>query len=268
MTRGALRALMAVGVAAAGCGDNEPAPLPPVSALTLNVKGSDTITDPIAGQAIADQIASYHPDFVALQECVNCGVLLQKLPQEFSLAPGWEDSELGVLYDSEKWDAVDSGVIVLGSNDDGWGRREARWAELSLLETGHRLYLYSTHWCVPIRNTDDACDVEKQLEYGRAILNDVASRDAPAIIGGDFNVFDGFESGPVIEFLVANGWTDTLRAVTQAPVVTFEGNSWAPPGRIDYVFATDPVEVLDASVAADSASDHRPVFAELLFPRR
>jgi hypothetical protein len=129
---------------------------------------------------------------------------------------------------------VDRGVLRLG-NDDDWGRREIRWAEFRGREapTASPIYVYSTHWCVTIRNTDDECDVEKHLEYAELVLDDIAQRDGPAILGGDFNVFDGFEDGPVVQLFVERGLVDTLRAVTRAPVITYQGNNSFPPGRID-----------------------------------
>jgi endonuclease/exonuclease/phosphatase family metal-dependent hydrolase len=98
------------------------------------------------------------------------------------------------------------------------------------------------------------------------MLDDITHRDAPVVLGGDLNVFDGFEDDPALRLLIDSGLVDTLREVSDADVTTFEGNTWAPAGRIDYVLATAPVDVLAASVAEDSASDHRPVSATLSFP--
>jgi len=255
---------LAVLAATSGC-DNARPSLPPVTMVSFNVAGADAIADPIVGQAIADQIAGLEPAFAALQECVSCDALLQKLPDRYALVEGGEDSEVAVLYDEDTWIVVDTGTIVLGDDDDGWGRRDARWAKLAHLDGSAPVYVYSTHWCVPVRSRHDSCDVDRQLAYGRTLLRDIAHRNAPVLLGGDFNVFDGFESGPVIDLLVGDGLLDTLRAVTDAPVITFEGNSWAPAGRIDYVFATAPAEVVAASVASESASDHRPVSATIAY---
>jgi hypothetical protein len=261
-------ARLLVGVAVcAGCGgEPEPEPVLPVpalGALSFNLHGSDTITDPIAGPALADEIAALDPDVASLQECVSCETLLDLLPVKYALVPGEEP--IAILYDTSRWELLDHGTIVLGDNDDGWGRREARWAEFAD-EDGGRVFVYSTHWCVPIRNDDDPCTVDRQIEYGEEILDHVAGHGTPSVIGGDFNVFDGFEDGPVVEFLVANGLIDTLREVTAESVVTYEGSPSFPPGRIDYLFTTGPVIVTAAAVATDSASDHRPVSATVEFP--
>ena len=234
-----------------------------VDVVTLNVEGGDTITDPVRGQAIADQLAALHPGVALVQECVSCGALHDRMPAGYGLVDA-PDSELGILYRAADWTLADTGTIVLGDGDDGWGLREARWAELSATEGGGTLYVNSTRFCVPIRATDDPCDTDRQLVYAGAVLDDIAARDAPVILGGDFNVFDGFERGPVIGLLRDRGLVPTL----DGSAATFGGNTWAPAGRLDYLFANSPVHVLAAWVQRTSASDHRPVSAIVASPPR
>jgi endonuclease/exonuclease/phosphatase family metal-dependent hydrolase len=256
-------------VAASACAGEAPAGPPPptaIRALTLNVHGSEVVADPVRGPALAAEIDELRPDFAMLQECVDCALLLPHLPARYGLVAA-DDSPIAILYDQSAWSLTDSDVLVLGDNDDGWGRREARWAEFEPWQVDGTVRVYSTHWCVTIRTPDDACDVARQLGYGAAITDDIARRGAASIVGGDLNVFDGFEDGEVVEALRARGLVDTLREVTAEPVITFEGNDWAPAGRIDYVFATAPVDVTEAAVAATSVSDHRAVTATVLLRR-
>lgn len=260
-------ALAAATVPLGGCGDNDEAtaPVESLTAISFNVHGRDAIADPVIGQAIADQIDAIRPEFSALQECVSCELLLARLPAGYSLVAD-NDAAVAIMYRTEAWEVVESGLIVLGENDDGWGSRKARWAVFHDLESEAEVRVYSTHWCVTIRNPDDGCDVDKHLVYAGKILDHIATRALPTILGGDFNVFDGFEDGPVIEFLGAHGLVDTLRQVSEEEVITYQGNDSFPPGRIDYVFASRPVDVTDAGVDLESASDHRPVRATLSFP--
>jgi len=253
--------LVALGLG--GCDVTLIPPGGPITAVSFNVQGSDAIGDPETGPAIAGELAALEPDFAALQECVSCDLLLDHLPARYALVD-LGDSEIGILYDRDRWDVGVDGLIDLG-DQDGWGVREARWASFFERATNALVFVYSTHWCVPIRSSDDACDEDAQLAHARTIAEDAARHDAPVILGGDLNVFDGFEDGRVLAYLTSSGLVDTLREVTSAPVITFDGNTWAPPGRIDYVLASSPVDVLDASVAAASASDHGPVSATLSF---
>jgi endonuclease/exonuclease/phosphatase family metal-dependent hydrolase len=177
---------------------------------------------------------------------------------------------VSVAYDAARWQVTDHGDFALGGNDDGWGVRRAAWVRFASVADEGTIDVYSTHWCVSIRNTDDACDAELHVVYGDKML--AAIDDAPAIVAGDFNVFDGFEDGIAIRSLIDHGLVDTLREVTDAEVVTFHGNTWAPPGRIDYVFTTSGTTTTDAfvddSLSSDVGSDHNPVVATFSFDAR
>lgn len=133
---------------------------------------------------------------------------------------------------------------------------------------------YSTHWCVTIRSPDDNCEVAQQLAYADATLEHILEHSAPrapVLLAGDFNVFDVFEACQVVEYLTSSGLTDVFRSLNpDADGTTFQGNSWAPPGRLDYVFATFPVDLLDTYIDRDSlpsgdGSDLYPVIATLRF---
>jgi endonuclease/exonuclease/phosphatase family metal-dependent hydrolase len=239
-----------------------PAPPDPITTVTFNIAGT-TIEDPIAGPSIVAQLSRGDPDFMLLQECL-CDKLAPMLPSNYKLTKGSEGSEVGIAYDAQKWLEIDTGVLELG-NDDGWGKRLARWSWMQLSGGDSKIHVYSTHFCVPIRNDQDACDTGRQLAYAEQIVRDIDERSGAAIFGGDLNVFDGFASGPVVEFFRSHGLIDTLSAVTSDNPDTFEGNDWAPPGRIDYIFASQPARVEAASVAETSASDHRPVTSTVDF---
>ncbi len=265
--------LIALGLAAAvGCGDDDdvvcgtPVPLTLMTYNVANQTGEN-------GENIAAHITARAPDFVAAQECSECEWLVAKLPVRYRLtAP--PRAGVAILYDADSWALENEGVFVLGDDDDGWGERVARWARFSNLETAHCLYVYSTHFCATARSPDDACDVDRQLDYADTVLTHIDSRvviEAPVLLAGDLNVFDGFEDGAVIQEILASGLVDVFReAEPTADGTTFEGNDWAPAGRLDYVFATPPVEVSDAvidrdAIAAGEGSDHYAVLATVEF---
>ncbi len=239
----------------------------PLSAMTYNLANlSGTERD-----AISARIATISPDFVGLQECIDCDELPASVASryEISMAP---EAGVSILYDASMWRVDEKGSIELGNNDDGWGPRVSTWARFDHYDGPDSVTVYSTHFCGPLRTTDDACDVQRQLEYADHLLELVDSRTTQgALILGDFNVFDGFEDGDVIARFVNAGFVDVLRA--HSPDVdgtTFLGNSWAPAGRLDYIFATAPVEVLDSFIDRDgvvggTASDHYPVVATVEF---
>lgn len=244
--RVALGVVLVAGVST-GCGDNlyEPeGPFEPLVVMSYNLAGGR------AKEAIANQIAQTAPDFAALQECGGCDDWLQtELSETYAVMK--PRAGVAILYEPSRWEVIDSGTLLLGRNDDGWGERVAQWASFAAADEG-RLYVYSTHWCVTVRRTNDACDIDRQLEYSDALLRHIEERPvpgAPVIVAGDFNVFDGFEDGAVVQQLLDSGLVDVFRTVDPGgDGTTFLGNSWAPSGRLDYIFTTSPVEVIDSYI--------------------
>ncbi len=233
--------------------------------MTYNVHGSDAIRDEVIGGNIAAALTRAIPDFAALQECVDCEQLLARLDSRFELA---NDPEVGIsiLYDAARWALLEQDDIVLGENDDGWGKRHARRGMFENLASGVVVQVYSTHWCVTIRSPDDACDVSRQTQYADAVLEDIRSREpVPTIVAGDLNLFDEFEDGPVLRHLIEGGLADPMEGGRDHRTPTFVGNEWAPPGRIDYVLAVAPEQVFGTKVddKAIDASDHYPVIVRM-----
>jgi endonuclease/exonuclease/phosphatase family metal-dependent hydrolase len=239
-----------------------------LTTMTYNLANASGQTQ----ENLAGHIASIAPDFVAVQECGDCEELIGRLPSRYALSAS-PRSGVTTVYDSSTWKSTDEDFFRLGLNDDGWGERVLQWARFEHLDTGHCVNVFSTHWCVSVRSPDDACNVERQLAYTSdtlSILDSHSSERAPAILAGDFNVFDDFENGRVVEEL-AGSLRDVYRAHMPAgDATTFQGNEWAPAGRIDYIFASEPVEVLDSYIDKETlegkaASDHYPVIGQLRF---
>jgi endonuclease/exonuclease/phosphatase family metal-dependent hydrolase len=242
-----------------------PAVTVPVEAMSYNL--ANRLGQP-EGEPIAERLANATADFVAVQEANDPDWLLERLADSYELTEA-PQSGVGLIYDASRWELRDQGAIALGGDDDGWGQRVAMWGLFVDAELGG-IYVYSTHWCVTIRTPDDACDEQRQLAYADRIL-DHLDDSLPSVIAGDLNVFDGFESGPVISHLRDQGLIDAFRSVKPSEDgTTFVGNDWAPAGRLDYIFATEPADVLDANIERDTpggadASDHFAVTATMAF---
>jgi endonuclease/exonuclease/phosphatase family metal-dependent hydrolase len=251
---------------AAGCGltsDGEPPPRPeaPVRIVEYNVKAVLTFDDePARSARIASQVASFAPALMAFSECAPCAQLLEQMPGGHQLVTADRDG-VAAAFDPSRWRAGDHGFLTLGENDDGWGERVALWVELEEIATGAPILFYSTHWCVSHRRPDDACDLDRLLGYARKIIDDAASHrpSTPVIVAGDFNVREGPESDAMLGAFTDAGYVDTLRAIhPTGDLITLEEGF-----RVDYVFASAPVDVLDAyvdqTVPFALGSDHWPV---------
>jgi endonuclease/exonuclease/phosphatase family metal-dependent hydrolase len=237
----------------------------PVTVLSWNL--AQRLDEPTLSQ-LAGHIVDVSPDVVAAQEVEDIAALLGSLGGDWARTDE-PRSGVALLYDGARWAVEDSGDLVLGDDDDGWGERIARWALLSRTTTGHQLYVYSTHWCVTVRRDADPCDEARQVQYAEALLASARGRATgdPVVLAGDFNVFDNFEDGAPIAALLDGGYVDVYRDVDPTgDVITFMGNDWAPAGRIDYIFASAPVSVDAATIATDAyGSDHYPITATLGF---
>ncbi len=154
------------------------------------------------------------------------------------------------------------------------GERVVLWTRFSNNDTGHCVNVFSTHFCVPIRNAGDRCDTDRQMEYTEKALRFIKDRQgpkAPSLFAGDFNVFEGFSDSLVVRYLEISGFQDVnLQYDSQDRGPTFQGNGWAPPGRTYYIFTESNAEILDSyfdrkAPTGRQGSDHFPIISTLQF---
>ncbi|GAB2619681.1 endonuclease/exonuclease/phosphatase family protein [Pseudactinotalea suaedae] len=87
-----------------------------------------------------------------------------------------------------------------------------------------------------------------------AILEQVVAGGGPVVLGGDFNMLEGSEA---YETIAATGLVDA------DPGGALTSPADEPSQRIDYVFVTPDLAVLDVEVTSTLASDHLPVLVTL-----
>ncbi len=274
-TRSSHSAALALGaavLASVGCGEDRPPegprPQSAVRVLEYNTKGHRTLgSEPLLSANIAAQVVNIAPALIGFSECAPCQALVDQLPG-YELVTG-DRAGVTAAYDAALWRAGNHGFLTLGGNDDGWGERVALWVEFEEVASGAPLLFYSTHWCVTVRRTDDACDDARHLDYARRIMEDAdqrAARTTPIVVAGDLNASEGRGGDDVVAAFTAAGYLDALRTIQpDGDIVTLDGGE-----RVDYVFASAPVDVVNAyvdeSIPFDQASDHRPVIATFAFP--
>ncbi len=216
-------------------------------------------------------ITSHNAEIIAVQECRDCVSWVKELGIDYVLAGPETPGGVGIIFDSARFESIDGGQLLLGDNDDGWGERYARWELLSDIGSSDELLIYSTHFCVPIRTDTDRCTPARQLDYLDKILDhrEFGFHSAlPTIIAGDFNAFGGFAASDIVATIKGNGYIETYQQAGSTPAPpTFQGNDWAPPGRIDFIFATTPATVIAASITTpiDTDLDHAMVSATVSF---
>ncbi|MGI5289003.1 endonuclease/exonuclease/phosphatase family protein [Nonomuraea polychroma] len=104
-------------------------------------------------------------------------------------------------------------------------------------------------------------DANERLEQVRAIQPLVA-REEPVVLAGDLNARP---DAPEIRAL-SETLTDAWPRAGQGDGYTYPATG--PNARIDYVFTSPDVRVESAAVVQSDASDHLPLFADLLVGRR
>jgi endonuclease/exonuclease/phosphatase family metal-dependent hydrolase len=246
--------------------------------------------EPLVIQVLKD----HQPDIVGLQEALHFQIetLCAALPQYARIGVGRDDGKTqgeysAILYRPERFRKTASGTFWLSDTPEvpgsiTWGNactRICTWATLEDRKNGRTVAVYNTHWD----------HVSQPSRVKSATLLTRWMQQSPAVHGiiltGDLNAD---EANPATRLLqqaslalrtVGEEATrpeklvDTFRKLhpRAVDVGTFNGfKGTRSGGKIDYVFATDNLKVIEARILHDNRegrypSDHFPVSATLGF---
>jgi endonuclease/exonuclease/phosphatase family metal-dependent hydrolase len=227
------------------------------------------------------QIIRHHaPDILVLQE-VNTWDGMNLLPsrQIPDLADHLPDytmvgseprhrieSSNPILYRTAAFDLEANGVFYFAEDPEDpysyswgtWSPRFSRWARLRHLESDRVLYVFNVHYHPLLRRS------KREASRILAERTERIAGDAPCLITGDFNSFP--RSAQVRQIEERLSVRDVLFGARRGSFHGFVGVS--PWPRVDYIFASDHFEIIDAGLARDRydglyPSDHYPLFATL-----
>src|SRR5690606_4894245 len=175
---------------------------------------------------------------------------------------------LGILYKGDLFEPLDQGVFWLSETpdtasigSDATDRRICQWAKFRHKTSGKEFFFFNTHfyWRKEIARRQSGPLIAAKIK-------EIAG-DTPAMITGDFN---SRPETAQIRDILAN-LKDAYDA-TESPRKGVEGTGFkggvfqgAPGGRIDYIYVSPQVRVLDYEVLSDVyngnryPSDHLPV---------
>jgi len=227
---------------------------------------------------VAQLIQKYDPDLVGLQEVLHVQLehLVEDLPgyEWFGLArdDGKDAGErCPVFYKPQVVERMEEGTFWLSETPNvpasiSWNsacRRVATWGYFREKKTGMDFYLMNTHF------DHKSEEARQQSAYlVRGWLTEKAYK-IPAVLIGDFNMLDTSKAYQTLSsyFLDAQKTTKTPAKGPEGTFRPFHVTS-VPGKRIDYIFVTDEVEVLEYAVLDDTygeenrrPSDHMPVMA-------
>jgi endonuclease/exonuclease/phosphatase family metal-dependent hydrolase len=248
-------------------------------------------------QIVCDILRNHQPDFVGFQEITRTMLdqILAALPKYTELGVAREDGQTrgeycAILYNKSRFMKYEdeSGTFWLSETPEVAGSRNwntssiriCTWARFIEVSTGNAFYYYNTH-----------LDVDSQWareEGALLILNRIQNRSnkEPFVLTGDFNAT---EQEQTIKFVKGqspmtrrNGeqatnstpMIDTFRVLFPDQKNTRTRHDWTysrEGDKIDYIFVSPDIKVLDAKIVYDNAdgkypSDHYPVTASLSIP--
>ena len=108
-------------------------------------------------------------------------------------------------------------------------------------------------------------NLQRRLAQARALAGDVRSLPRPLIVAGDLNAT---EKSPVVQALLAAGLRDAFSAAGRGYGFTYGQSMRAGLSflRIDHILASPDIGIATSFEGGGTASEHRPVIADLILP--
>lgn len=244
------------------------APDRPIRAMSFNIHHGVGVDGRLDLQRVADLIDAEDADVVGLQEVdrhwsarsdfvdqaswlarelnmhVAYGANLDRDP----LNPGEPRRQYGTAILSKR-PILDWDNTYLPRYD---GHEQRGLLRARIVVRGVPVQVYNTH----LQHNDAA----ERLEQVKAITNLIGTPDESVVLVGDLNATP---DAPEIDALV-DGLVDAWEAAGVGDGDTYPVED--PDRRIDYVMSSDDVVARTAAVVTTQASDHLPVWADLLLP--
>lgn len=233
-------------------------------------------------RAVVEAIRVRRPHVLGVQEALafQRDELAAALPTHAVLGTGREGGDRGefsaLFVDRDRFEVIDSGTFWLSESPNeigskGWDAalpRICTWAFLRDRQADRPLRVYNTHFDHRGSIARERSAAQLAARIGGEV--EIAAH-GPALLLGDLNAA---ENSPPIRTLLEAGLIDTFAAIQpeSAPRGTFTDFEKVLANRkIDYVFATAGIEILDAAIVRhrrDGAfpSDHLPVVATVGWP--
>jgi endonuclease/exonuclease/phosphatase family metal-dependent hydrolase len=244
-------------------------------------------------EMVFDIFRNHKPDVAGLQEALRFQIdeILKAAPNFGMVGVGRDDGEkdgeyCAILYDRERFSVVESGTFWFSDTPEvpgsvSWGNSYTRictWARFEEKQTGGAFYIYNVHLDHQSQPSRERSVVLLAERIGRRKHKD------PFVVTGDFNAG---EKNPAILYLKGKAALDDQKSGGESknPVLmvdtfrvlhpdanevgTFNQFQGIRSGdKIDYIFTTPDVKVLEAAILHDNIdgrypSDHFPIIAKL-----
>ena len=225
---------------------------------------------------LRDQLKFFEPDVMGIQEGLKhqLDYLDAELSDYTYIGVGRDDGKekgeyTAIFYKKERLKLIKESTFWLSESPDeisvGWDAALERICTYALFEekeSGQKFYVFNTHF--------DHRGEKARRKSAQLILKQIKALNKegyPVILMGDLNLTPDTKAIKSISKKLED--TRFAAKVAFGPDATFTGFDFskAPQRRIDYIFASDNIEVRKYAVLTDSQnqkypSDHFPVFIE------
>lgn len=254
---------------------------PELSVMSFNIRygtARDGRNSWTVRKSIALEVVRLHgPDIVGMQEVLPAqrAAFVAAFPEYAAFGLGRQPENRGeqscILYRTDRLVMLDGGTFWLSETPEVPGSKSwdsslpriCTWMRLATLEGGSKFYVFNTHF--------DHRGAHARFQGARLIMRRIQERlyPDPVILTGDLNADE--QSPPVVAMADLK---DTFRLIhpDRTDVRTFHAFRGETYGdKIDYVFVSPGLEVLDAQILRDHKdgrypSDHYPVTARVRLP--
>ena len=227
-------------------------------------------------QPVADLIKRHELDIVGIQEPYGNQIDdLDKLLGDYDnvTAPYATKSFLAIYYKKDLFDVLDTGMFWLSETPDeksiGWDADEYRivhWAKFKHKESEKEFYCFNSHFywrLVTARKNSGPLTAKK--------IKEIAG-DSPVVFVGDLNSQPETSQIEILKTLLNDAF-EVTQTPRKGPENTnlgggvFDGK---PYSRIDYIFVSKDIKVLDYTAYEDKygddryPSDHLPISSNIV----
>jgi endonuclease/exonuclease/phosphatase family metal-dependent hydrolase len=230
--------------------------------MTYNIRGGLGMDNRRSTARIAETVREAAPDVVCFQEVHRRlpwsrmvdqpGRLARLLGMPVTFQANLRLAGLGGygIAIASRFPVRESFRHFLPSVGEQRGALEVRLADAA--DVGGDVTVFCTHW---------GLSGEERLRQATALAERIAVAPRPVIVCGDLN--ERASEPAVADLLARTGLRD---ADAGADRPTFPAGT-AATARIDFIFHSDDLRAADVTVGASEASDHCPLWADLVLAR-
>jgi len=246
-----------------------------IRVMTYNVKDYIALDSPEGLITISEEVAKHDPDILVLQDAERLNAKKETNPVALAFLFGnrqlYTFGQYAVASRYPLTDCKPGKISYRGRNHT---------YVYCIVNTGFtQIDLYTAHFLTP-RNGLNAVrherlsgsdewkqNVADRMTQAESLATAIKSSIRPTIVAGDFNAPD---SSLVVRTLLSAGIRDAFSTAGVGYGYTY-GHSLRPGIsflRIDHIFVSPSIGVLDCYVGGKLASPHRPVIANLVLNRQ